>query len=196
MSHFILPHDAEFTEFPLSEERIPDNWKWLISSHHTSNEIQTSLESLYSTIQNDTVRTFAAGLLKVVKVYGFAEAFSAIGLVRTRSSPAYRFLLLKPPISLDASIIDRFASDSYRSLILFFVGMTDISSSGDAAFVSYVQKIDFGGVLGFNLFRLPTGDMLFYVPSTGAVWQQCDEVVSKHSNSLEECLEWYLSTFK
>jgi len=196
MSHFILPHKANFTEFPLSEEKIPDKWKWVISSNHTVNEIQTSLKLFYSTIKNETVKTFAAGLFSIVKVYGFAEACCAIGLVPIVSGPTDRFLLLNPPVSLDASIIDRFVNDSYRSLLLFFAGMTDISSSGDAAFVSYAEKIDVGGALGFNLFRLPTGDILFYVPSTGAVWQQCDQVVSKHSNSLEECLEWYLSTFR
>lgn len=196
MSHFTLPHNAEFTEFPLSEQKIPDSWKWVISSNHTANEIETSLKRFYSTIQNDTVRTFAAGLFEIVKVYGFAEAFCAIGLVPIRSGPTDRFLLLNPPKSLDASIIDRFVNDSYRSLLLFFGGMTDISSSGDSAFMSYAEKLDAGGVPGFNLFRLPTGDHLFYVPSTGAVWQQCGQVVSKHSNSLEQCLEWYLSTFR
>lgn len=157
MSDFILPHDAEIKEFPLSENKIPDNWKWLISNQHTANQIQASFELFYSTIQNETVRTFTSGLLKLVKVYGFAESFCAIGLVPTRSSPADRHLLLDPPKSFYASIIDQFVSDAYRSLVLFFGGMTDISSSDNAAFLSYVEKEDVRGVLGFNLFRLPTG---------------------------------------
>lgn len=196
MPHFILPHDPEFTAFPLPEEYIPNKWKWVITSDQTANEIQSSLKLFYSNIQNDTVRKFAAGLFEKVKVYGFEEASCAIGLVPIRSSSTVRFLLLNPPLSHNSSIIDQYVNDPYMSLLIFFPGMTDFSSSGEAFFAPCKEKIDVGGELGFTLFHLPTGDTLNYVPSTGTVWKTCDDVVSKHSNSLDECLEWYLSTLR